>query len=204
MMFRRAQSGFTMVELLIAMAFFSFLLMTVTVGFVQINRSFTKGVIVKTIQENGRVLIEDISRGIRSSNRSAISYSNDFPFRLNINGVCYIWNQNTSTTGYVRSDERFSNGEPFELARIIGNCSMTPNVINQDEAENLIDKKAVVQHLSVEPLGGGAWSILVVLSTGNSEDLQSYGEDARCREQVGNQYCDVVRYETVVSVRNKL
>ena len=52
---KHSQSGFTMVELLLAMAFFSFILVFFSFGFIQVNRTFQKGVTIKRVTETGRL-----------------------------------------------------------------------------------------------------------------------------------------------------
>lgn len=63
----RGQSGFTMVELIIATAAFSFILIIITSGFIQVNRIYQSGVIHKDSLRNGREIFEQMSRDFRHS-----------------------------------------------------------------------------------------------------------------------------------------
>lgn len=200
--------GFTIIELLIALSFFSFLLMALTVGFVQINRAYTKGITVKTIQENGRVLMNDITRAIRSSGDGVVTVSAN-PYRLCINGIRYGWNQGTDNNG-ARSEETFLTStvpmvpstEKITLAKTMDGANCTAKLV-KSQSEAAIDRRAIVQYLSVSHVGASqVWKVKLILSTSETSDLSSFGETAKCKEQVGNQFCDIAKFETIVSVRN--
>src|SRR5690554_8236963 len=61
------QSGFTLVELLLATALFSFILLFVTTGFIQINRAYNKGITVKRMHQSAREIIDELSRALLES-----------------------------------------------------------------------------------------------------------------------------------------
>jgi type II secretory pathway pseudopilin PulG len=62
----RAQSGFTLVELLIATTFFTFILLFITAGFIQVSRTYQSGVITKNAQNTARVVFEQLARDART------------------------------------------------------------------------------------------------------------------------------------------
>src|SRR5579859_2625197 len=66
-------SGFTLVELIVAMAFFSFMMAIISIGFIQITHIYQAGVSSRRTQEAGRSIMEDIAREVRSA--SAIDSS---------------------------------------------------------------------------------------------------------------------------------
>jgi len=211
-MIKKQQSGFTMVELLIAMAFFSFLLLFITFGFVQVNRSYTRGITVKAIQESSRTIIEDISRNVRISEEVRYLTPADGPqagYRLCFSGVRYAWNQHQEgNTDYTPSAEEFQNstGNVFAMVRVFDGADCD-SAIAEDSAEHIIDDRAAVQHLSIEKVADETWQILLVVATENAVEngdieVGMYGKDAQCRSQVINQFCDVARFETVITSRN--
>jgi prepilin-type N-terminal cleavage/methylation domain-containing protein len=59
------ERGFTMVELLIAMAVFSFMMMIVTAGFVQVVKIHQSGIASRTTQQNSRLVLDAVSKDIR-------------------------------------------------------------------------------------------------------------------------------------------
>lgn len=64
------KSGFTLVELLLAMTLFSLTMVIVTAAFIAMNRAYTRGVIRKQIAESAQAASEDITRIIRTDGRA--------------------------------------------------------------------------------------------------------------------------------------
>ena len=63
----RDQSGFTIIEILLAMAIFSFVMITIITAFTQIIRSYRKGVVSQRTQESTREIVDLISKEARNS-----------------------------------------------------------------------------------------------------------------------------------------
>jgi len=61
---KQHQSGFTMVELMIAMTVFSVIVIVITVSVIQFSKQYYKGVISSATQNTARTIIDDISRSI--------------------------------------------------------------------------------------------------------------------------------------------
>jgi prepilin-type N-terminal cleavage/methylation domain-containing protein len=59
------QAGFTIIELLIATAVFSVILLLSTTGLIQIGRMYYKGITAAQTQEAARMVMDDISRTIQ-------------------------------------------------------------------------------------------------------------------------------------------
>jgi prepilin-type N-terminal cleavage/methylation domain-containing protein len=75
---RQAQSGFTIIELLIATAVFAVVLLVVIAGVLQFTRQYYKGVISANTQSIARALVDDVTRGIQfggSASSSVIAIS---------------------------------------------------------------------------------------------------------------------------------
>lgn len=208
---RANNKGFTIVELLISMAFFSFLLLMVTYGFVQINRSYTRGVTTKTIQETARNVVEDITRGVRATD-------GDFDFVVGVDGgyhMCitdtrYIWNMHeddgtpTGDTIYAPTAEKYEDtgGEIVMVKARDGRGCADP--VNESDAEVILDSRAAVQFLSFQPVGDNSYALSITVSTKKAVDgdLEIFGSNARCKVQIGDQFCDVAKLDTVVQTRN--
>lgn len=69
----KKQSGFTLVELLLATTFFSFILLFISVGFIQINRIYHSAVITKNAQNNARSIFEQLSRDAKEGSTLFVS-----------------------------------------------------------------------------------------------------------------------------------
>lgn len=204
----RKQSGFTIIELLLATTFFSFILIMVTAGFVQINRSYTRGTIVRGMQNNGRVLFEDISRNIRESSpgsmQTVVNAGSPATYRLCLNGVRYGWDQ---FNGSTRTTSLGSGPNVPSLLKIYdsANCNGTIPTSGAQAATSPLGTNIIVQHLSAEFITPDKRSVrlLMVISSPTAELVPgSEGKDARCRPERNSQYCDVVRFESVISLRN--
>lgn len=68
----RTEQGFTIVELMIAMTVFSFILVMVTVSFVQIGRLFYKGVTVARTQEATRGIISNLTGNLQFQSNAIV------------------------------------------------------------------------------------------------------------------------------------
>jgi prepilin-type N-terminal cleavage/methylation domain-containing protein len=75
---RRRQHGFTIVELLIATAVFSVVLLVFLTALVRISELFYKGVSMSNTQEAARNVIQDISDDLQFYNRKPVIGSNYF------------------------------------------------------------------------------------------------------------------------------
>jgi prepilin-type N-terminal cleavage/methylation domain-containing protein len=70
------QQGFTVIELLIASAIFSVIMLICLTAFVEIGRAYYKGVTMSRTQDVARSMIDDISRSLQFSNASVSSIGN--------------------------------------------------------------------------------------------------------------------------------
>jgi prepilin-type N-terminal cleavage/methylation domain-containing protein len=75
----RRPDGFTMIELLMAMAVFSFMMLIVSAGFIQVVRIQQSGIASRTTQQNARLVIDSITKDVRIS--AAVTTGN--PGQLN-------------------------------------------------------------------------------------------------------------------------
>lgn len=211
-MIRKNKDGFTLVELMLAMTFFSFVLLFVVSGFVQINRTYTRGVTQKDIQNAARAVVDDISDAIRNSRpNSVVVTTGGSPFRLCIGGSArrYAFNQHIGgdTTAASFSNETFASPstEEITLARSTETGVACGDAVNRDEevSRTLIDNNMRVQHLSVERINtSNSFKINLVLSTEDLNDFDTFGVDASCTVVTGDEFCYVARLETVVTARN--
>lgn len=203
------QSGFTIIELLLAMSFFTFILLFVITGFVQINRSYTRGITQKNVQNGTRTVFDDISRTIRSANSGDIIFINDSNnYRLCVGSIRYGFNQQigADTETESISDETFSGtSEPLTIARTINPSSNCTDRISRSEehTRTLLDDNLMVQHLQVERIGtSNSFHLELVVTTETLTDFGLYGKDAKCLVATGDEFCYVAKFESVVTTRN--
>jgi prepilin-type N-terminal cleavage/methylation domain-containing protein len=63
------QAGFTLIELMLAMTLFTSVMIVATVGFVGINRTFSKGLVRKNLSEGVARLVSDVSSTIQNEGK---------------------------------------------------------------------------------------------------------------------------------------
>lgn len=201
----KRQVGFTLVELLLAAAFFGFILMFATAGFVQVNRAYNKGITVKRVHESTRQIIQDIARTIQSAQYSSVGSSVEIidtgglgPNYLCVGKVRYIWKEwdGNPKDYYLVKDVSFANCDEALVTPFFGLFS---------EETEMLDKRLAVQNLSVSRLGSTiAYKLSLTISVdeaGGSGFISTGGSSASCNVLQGDQFCDVATLETIVTLR---
>ncbi len=189
----KVSSGFTLVELMLAMAFFSFILLFITSGFLLVNRAYNKGLTVKLVQNEGRKLIEELTREVRVSNSLSIVTDNNLAKCIEVSGYRYYWSVPISS----------ASGSPGNLYKEEGrDCSASINT-SAPRGVQVLDDRVGVQYMSLTRLGASSpiYTIRLVLSTSETDLLNDPGEGANCSTGSGSQYCDIVDFTTVVTSR---
>jgi len=198
---RLNKRGFTLVELLLATAFFSFILLFVLVGFMQVTRSYNKGIITKRVHESTRLIVEDISRSISTATSKSASANPihiiDSPIHaLCVGGTRYQW-----TVGY-RSNTDKQPG--FRVVKDSKQCNVAFTA--SDDTTEMLDDRLTVQDITLgQPVGGGvsnAYIVRVTVSVNDKTLVTGSGESTSCNIADGDQFCDVATLTTVVTLRN--
>lgn len=107
--------GFTLIELMIALAFVAFILIFATTAVVQVMQTYNKGLAVKQINQAGRTTLEDMARFIRVADPSAVNTAALSNRRVCLGGVSYVWNL-YNTPG--ASANRYDDGSALTLTRV--------------------------------------------------------------------------------------
>lgn len=93
---RVARAGFTLVELLLSMAFIAVLLLAIAITVMQISSSYNRGMTVKDVNQAGRLVSEDIRYNVSSSSAFTADgdsfATDDLTGRLCLGNYSYIWN----------------------------------------------------------------------------------------------------------------
>lgn len=204
---RLNSSGFTILELLLAMTFFSFVLMFMTAGFVFVSRQYTRGIIVREVQDADRFAIEDMARNLRLSDVSddqaarcdgSVSSSACADLtQLGIenqlclaNGVTYQWEEPDTTEAAA--------GVETNLWKTNG-C--TDGV---DERTPMLSERVSVYDIQITPVGPKTYRLtLVLVANGEELTVANNSQLPTCATVAGpgSQYCDVVSLSSVVTSR---
>jgi len=213
--FRRQQKGFTVIELLIATAIFSLVLLMVTFGIIQITRVYYKGVTETNTQSAARSIVDTISQSIQfggTGNIQATSGSTpgtSYGFCIGNQLLSYVLGYQVvdspnsslkqSYHGLVVSSAASCGGPVGPVA----NLRTTANIPNSRE---LIGKNMRLSKLSVQPVAGTSnlWNITVKVMYGDDDVFTTAADNpnAACKNIVqGTQFCAVSELNTIVEKR---
>jgi prepilin-type N-terminal cleavage/methylation domain-containing protein len=144
--------GFTLVELLLAMTLFSSVMVVATVGFIGMNRAFTRGTIKKQLSESVQLVTDEASRSIRQGSvlTEPLSCSeSDSPTKQNCpsgwSALCFA--SNVRFFWKSVGDDTTSNSLYKDTSN---DCSKAPNVAT---AARLMGPRFRMLQLVAEPVG---------------------------------------------------
>lgn len=122
---KRGQSGFTLVELMLAMAFVSMLLLAIAMTVIQIGNIYSKGMALKDINQSSRSLSSDMQRTVASAGGVSLgagSYlvrpatGTPISGRLCLGNYTYLWNTVDATASNTHTIK--SGGKPITFVRV--------------------------------------------------------------------------------------
>ncbi len=204
------QSGFTLVELTLAIAFIAFLVMFTVMATLQVLKTYNKGLAVKEINQSARTIVEEISRNVRTgTTASIITGLTATQYRTCINGTSYIWNvaggnlNKYSSTGNPAVTFVRANDSGQSLCAQSG--GVYPNV-DPANATQLLSNRVWVQSLTiVENSTTDLATITLQLSTADDPLSPLLEADpsggVRCKGQAGDQFCAVGTLTTTIAMR---
>jgi prepilin-type N-terminal cleavage/methylation domain-containing protein len=194
------RKGFTILELLIAMGVFSFVLLLVTVVIIGIGNLYTKGINLSRTQDAVRNIVGDISQNL--------SYTSSNPITAisgDVNAICigdvrytYVLKKRIGDNPYVHifwKDKLSTNGScPVADLKIPDPSDSTGGVVGS--GTELIPGNTSLQSFSVTPTSS-PYTINVTLAYGDPNSLIS----GKCPSNSANQYCAVSSLQTTAVKR---
>lgn len=112
---KKNQNGFTLVELMLALAFVAFIILFAVTSIVQIMQSYNKGLALKKINQAGRTTIEDISRNLKVASPEAVDVSAIPSGRTCLGSVSYVWNYYDTIESNAN---KYDDGTDLALVRV--------------------------------------------------------------------------------------
>lgn len=196
-------SGFTLAELMIATSVFAVILLVGAAAFIQLGRSYYKGVTVTQTQEVAKQIMQNVSSNIRlSSSVSPVNSASGGRQYYCIGGHRYSFklfnlvdtsNHDNATKFGLIADEPNGDG--------CGNPFDSPVVALASPAELLANNMRLLA-FSITPVGGSTTTYTVnvtvafgadsVLSDPNSASAECQGTGS------STQFCAITRLSTVV------
>lgn len=219
----RRQKGFTIVELLIATAVFSLVLVVITVGILSFSKAYYRGLTASSTQSAARTTLEDITQAIQFSGldiKTTVAANNGSRgFCVGNDLYSYLpgWQLERSPNASL-----YQSNHVFVRSQPAGGCANNPSIQAQNlRGGSVTGKELVSPHMrvsiaSISSAGGdpNLYKVQVRIVYGDADLLQSAtamggnvaqnatAADATCRTGIaGNQFCAVSDLSTTVQKR---
>lgn len=190
----RAQSGFTVIELMISITAFSMLLILIVVGVMHFTNSYYKGVNSSSTQNTARSAVEAVT--------DAIQFGGSPP-------TC---NVPTGPHPHVLiGDEEFfyfvnvqyGTSKPYVLLEVpTSTCLSAPPVSLPAGSRELLIPHTRLAVFSVSQVGTtGLWTVNIRVAYGDDDLLTGSGSNMVCKLTTGSQFCYVAALTATVQPR---
>lgn len=221
-------SGFTIIELMLAMTFLSMLLLAIALTTMQLSHIYTKGTTMREVNQVGRVVIDDFRRTFASSTPASsepitsdserLRYQTNGSGQLCLGTYSYIWNSPKSLETAANT-LKYSDGSTIYMARVVDKsrnyckAAAVPKPVRSEATELLVsgDSNLVMRQLNVvsgaSDLSSGKGQQLYALTFQlgtNTGDEAAVSSTSSCKvpnDASGNgmqDYCSVNKFEIVV------
>lgn len=217
--------GFTLIELMLAMTFVSFLLVSIALLTIQMSTIYTRGLTMKEVNQSGAEIADDIRRTISESPlRNVQAIKKGDHFALCTGSYSYITNSPKQLEPGGSPTVKFSGSNaPVRLAKVrdISASYCTSNVLNATTPVNLEagavellgggDRSLVVRELTLdratglsqdELAGRMLFTVRLTLSTGVDDEIKNDTCRAPDDEKTGGEYCAINTFVIVARVGN--
>jgi len=205
----RAKSGFTLVELMLAMTFIAILLIAIAMTTIQISNIYNKGITLREVNQAGRSLSEELQRSIASSvpfdvtprvdDSPATATSKyvvrDGGGRLCLGSYSYAWNYGKALAGGAGAPAVFNKYDDNTNVRFAkvqdpggSLCADAKLAIERSKATELLttgDRDLVVHNFSIvrtaddEGTNQAIYAISMLIGTNDRQQLTT--DDASCK-----------------------
>lgn len=161
-MIQYSKKGFTLIELTLALAFVSVLLISIATTTIQLGQTYNRGLTIKSLNQAGRNIISELQRTINSGITFNINttdgYINDnIGGRLCTGTYSYVWNYGKSLNNSSVTNNKYVNSKsPIRFVKVIDSggtyCSdPSSNIIDDNATEMLTvgDRELAIQSFTV-------------------------------------------------------
>jgi len=226
------QQGFTLIELMLAMAFISVLLLAIATTVIQVGTIYNHGMTLKEVNQTSREIASDVRRSVASSTQIVLAddyIETSAGGRVCLGSVTYIWNYaKTSPTDWNIVNYK---GKPARLLKVEDSTRfyciknglgmiLNKNIVAADESKTLEllqsgDKNLGVhnfrftsQPTSVDNITGQQLYVLnYTIGTTNIPALNFIGTKTDCKAPgepgADPVYCNVQQFSLVLRAGSK-
>lgn len=208
------QSGFTIVEFMIATSVFSVVLIVALAGFNGVGNVFYKGVAVNQTQSVSTQIMNDLRANIQSASAISgpVSSSNGYTYYC-IGNIRYTFNLSPAAPFDGNSAEGYAPGGNFGLLRdnLAGNGCADPCVSGScqpgqaafNNAQEILSNKMQLIRFDInpDPSIGHLYNVYVNVAYGDPSDFSNYHDQDNMACQGGlsaQKFCAVIRLSTSV------
>ncbi len=224
---RTKQDGFTIVELMVATAVFSVVILVCSLAIIHVGRMYYKGMIVNRTQDAARLIADDLTRAIQfGSTSSEVTFRKGEDFALHggtpqvrvktlcLGAVRYTFAESSRAQ---QSNTYTAEKVPYALWRDAPGSTVSCSALSiwdptgnpgGTDGKSMLGENMRVTELDAEDHDGdGVWNIKVAVSYGDSDDLFEVDEHGHANYNVckgvnaSGQFCAVSQIETTVIKR---
>jgi prepilin-type N-terminal cleavage/methylation domain-containing protein len=195
---KRTQSGFTIIELMIATLVFSVILVLITTGVLYFTRSYYAGLNRINTQNTARAIVSDISQSIQFTGTAIATTDDTGASYFCAGGKIYVFKPGVQYQGGAATA---ANPGLYVVPQSSG-CASLASYTNAPGQQQLLGKGMRIAGLTVTKTGAQLYSINLTLLYGDDDLLSATtGVGAHCMSQDGSQYCAVSTLSTTVERR---
>lgn len=199
---KQHQKGFTLIELMIALAFVAFILIFATTAVIQVMQTYNKGLAIKQINQAGRSTLEDMTRFLRTADPGAVNVSAlASNRRACFGGVSYVWNLYNTPSGGAN---KYNDGSSLTLVRVndAANAMCTPSAgvypsVPKAQATDVLSSNVWVMAIGVSAPSVDAPLVDVSINLAVANDPAISAGQCAQGGRVG-QFCATTSFSTTV------
>lgn len=182
------QAGFTLVEISLAMAIFTFMLLVVSMAYINIARLYNASTAARNVQQNNRFAMEQISRIARTSTeaRWISGIGND--------GLCLKSSVSGTQFFYLRNIDG-NDLQKNELRQ--GSDCAVPTDAN---SKVLSSPGTYAAKMSVDTSAQGTLTVSLWMVS-RTDLLKNVNSNLECDKKTGAEFCAVNKLTTTVELR---
>lgn len=222
----KAHAGFTIIELLIATAVFSVVLLVLSGAIIQIGRIYSKGVNEAQTQEATRNLIESIAQGIQM-NPGQLAYGSSLTNPTDGKSQAICINDHQYSYKVAQQQQGTAASHAVVMRVIGGGClgakaqDLTHGTVTSDSVELLGPHMRLLRlDVTEVPAGSGSYAITARVAYGDNDllcggafscsdgttrmtdDQIAATANVKCKDvRSGSQFCAVSQLSTIVGRR---
>lgn len=187
---RQSEAGFSMIELLIAMTVFSFMLLIVSVAFINIVRIQQAGVSSRAVQQNSRLVLDQIVATARQSSEAIIPTSGQ-------SRVCF-------QTGNGVIEYKLTLALDIVSDRTDRLCGEIPDTSQQLNDSSVEFVQLVSDATGPVGISAGTYRVTLLAASRNNVDagaINLLSSPPSCNPGPGSQFCSVITVTSTAALK---